>query len=167
MPRRYPVALFSVQPVLPMVHEGDHAPDFSLPDQDGRAVSLKDLRGRKVVLYFYPKDDTPGCTREACGFRDNLARVQAKGAVVLGVSRDSEESHVKFRGKYDIPYPLLSDSDRAVHELYGVWGKKTLYGKETEGVIRSTFLIDERGKVRRIFSPVKVDGHVDEVLAAL
>ena len=149
------------------VTEGAPAPDFSLRDHAGKSVSLKDFRGKKVVLYFYPRDDTPGCTREACGFRDNLARVTAKGAVVLGISRDDAESHVKFRAKYDLPFTLLSDESKAVHLAYGAWGKKVLYGKESVGVIRSTILIDEKGKVARVWSPVKVDGHVDEVLAAL
>jgi len=149
------------------VAEGAAAPDFSLPDQTGKKTSLKDFRGKKVVLYFYPKDDTPGCTRESCAFRDNFGRVTAKGAVVLGVSRDGAESHVRFREKYELPFPLLSDATKAVHLAYGAWGRKVLYGKESEGVIRSTFLIDQKGKVVRVWSPVRVDGHVDEVLEAL
>ena len=150
-----------------MIETGQKAPDFTLPDHNGKSVSLKDFRGKKVVLYFYPRDDTPGCTREACGFRDNLNRVKSSGAVVLGVSRDDAAAHVKFRKKYDLNFPLVSDPDRKVHEAYGAWGKKKQYGKEIEGVIRSTFLIDEAGQVVKVWSPVRVDGHVDKVLEAL
>ncbi len=150
-----------------MISVGERAPDFTLAADDGRAVSLKDFRGKKVVLYFYPKDDTPGCTKEACSFRDNLARVTSKGAVVLGVSRDDMKSHVKFKDKYDLNFPLLSDDGGRVTEAYGVWKKKNLYGKEYWGIERTTYLIDEEGKVARIWPRVKVDGHTDEVLAAL
>lgn len=150
-----------------MIKVGEPAPDFKLPVDDGSTLSLGDFRGKKIVLYFYPKDDTPGCTREACSFRDNLARVSSKGAVVLGVSRDDAESHVKFKGKYQLNFPLLSDESGKVTESYGVWKKKNLYGREFMGIERTTFLIDERGKVARIWPKVKVDGHVDEVLAAL
>lgn len=150
-----------------MVAVGDKAPDFTLPADDGRKVSLKDLRGKKVVLYFYPKDDTPGCTAEACSFRDNLGRVTTKGAIVLGVSRDDTDSHGKFRDKYQLNFPLLSDDGGSVTEAYGVWKKKKLYGREFMGIERTTFLIDERGKVARVWPRVKVEGHTDEVLAAL
>jgi len=150
-----------------MVKEGDAAPDFTLPDQDGKRISLKGLRGKRVLLFFYPRDDTPGCTREACGFRDGFDKITPQGVLVFGISRDDAASHVKFREKYELPYSLLSDASKAVHLAYGAWGRKVLYGKESEGVIRSTFLIDEKGKVARVWSPVKVDGHVDEVLAAL
>jgi peroxiredoxin Q/BCP len=150
-----------------MIKVGEPAPDFKLPVDDGSTLSLGDFRGKKIVLYFYPKDDTPGCTREACSFRDNLARVSSKGAVVLGVSRDDAESHEKFKGKYQLNFPLLSDESGKVTESYGVWKKKNLYGREFMGIERTTFLIDERGKVARIWPKVKVDGHVDEVLAAL
>lgn len=146
---------------------GDAAPDFTLPAEPGGEVRLKDLRGKKVVLYFYPKDNTPGCTREACGFRDSMARLTKAGAVVLGVSRDSLESHAKFRDKYDLPFPLLSDREHHVMEQYGAWGEKVMYGKKTVGTIRTTVLIDEDGKVARVWPNVKVDGHVDEVLEAL
>jgi peroxiredoxin Q/BCP len=146
---------------------GQPAPDFALPSDEGRTISLKDLRGRKVVLYFYPKDDTPGCTKEACSFRDNLARVTSKGAVVLGVSRDGAGSHAKFRTKYDLNFPLLSDESGAVTEAYGVWKLKNLYGRESWGIERTTFLIDEGGRIARIWPKVKVDGHTEEVLAAL
>jgi len=146
---------------------GEPAPDFTLRSDDGKIVSLKDLRGKKVVLYFYPKDDTPGCTKEACSFRDNLGRVTSKGAIVLGVSRDDTASHVKFREKYDLNFPLLSDDKGRVTEAYGVWKKKNLYGREYFGIERTTFLIDEGGKIARIWPKVWVEGHTDEVLAAL
>jgi peroxiredoxin Q/BCP len=145
----------------------DLAPDFSLPADDGRTIALRDLRGKKVVLYFYPKDDTPGCTKEACGFRDNLARARSKGAVVLGVSRDDVASHGKFRDKYGLTFPLLSDVTGEVTKAYGVWKEKTNYGRTYWGIERTTFLIDERGRISRVWPRVKVDGHVDEVLAAL
>jgi thioredoxin-dependent peroxiredoxin len=134
---------------------------------DGRKVSLKDFRGKKVVLYFYPKDDTTGCTAEACSFRDNLARVTTKGAVVLGVSRDDNASHRKFKDKYDLNFPLLSDDSGKVTETYGVWQTKSMYGREYKGIVRTTFLIDEKGKIAKIWPKVKVEGHADEVLAAL
>jgi len=146
---------------------GEPAPDFTLRSDDGKIVSLKDPRGKKVVLYFYPKDDTPGCTKVACSFRDNLGRVTSKGAIVLGVSRDDTASHVKFREKYDLNFPLLSDDKGRVTEAYGVWKKKNLYGREYFGIERTTFLIDEGGKVVRIWPKVHVEGHTDEVLAAL
>jgi len=146
---------------------GQHAPSFSLAADDGKTHSLAGYAGKNVVLYFYPRDDTPGCTVEACDFRDNLARATAKGAVVLGVSRDTIASHAKFRAKYSLTFPLLSDADLAVHAAYGAWGKKVMYGKEVEGTIRSTFLIDGKGVLRAAWSKVKVDGHVDAVLTAL
>ncbi len=149
-----------------MVTIGERAPEFTLPADDGRKLSLSDFRGKKVVLYFYPKDDTPGCTKEACSFRDNLARVSSKGAAVLGVSRDNTTSHVKFKDKYHLNFPLLSDDGR-VTEAYGVWKKKNLYGREYFGIERTTFLIDETGKIAKIWPKVKVEGHTDEVLAAL
>ena len=147
--------------------EGDPAPDFRLPADDGKTYALKDLRGQKVVLYFYPKDDTPGCTKEACSFRDNLARVRSKGAVVLGVSKDDLESHAKFREKYSLSFPLLSDPEGKVLGAYGVSKEKSLYGKTFMGIERTTFVIDENGRIRKVFPRVKVDGHTDEVLAAL
>jgi len=150
-----------------MVNEGDPAPDFRLPADDGHTYSLKDFRGKKVVLYFYPKDDTPGCTREACSFRDSLARVTSKGAVVLGVSKDDLDSHARFRKKYELTFPLLSDTDGMTLNAYGVWKEKSAYGKTFMGVERTTFIIDEKGRIAKVFLRVKVDGHVDEVLAAL
>jgi peroxiredoxin Q/BCP len=150
-----------------MPKEGDPAPDFRLPADDGKTYALKDLRGTKVVLYFYPKDDTPGCTKEACSFRDNLARVRSKGAIVLGVSKDDLESHAKFREKYSLSFPLLSDPEGKVLNAYGVWKEKNLYGKTFMGIERTTFVIDEAGRIRKVFPRVKVDGHTDEVLATL
>jgi len=150
-----------------MPKEGDPAPDFRLPADDGKTYSLKELRGQKVVLYFYPKDDTPGCTKEACSFRDNLARVRSKGAIVLGVSKDDLESHAKFRDKYSLSFPLLSDPEGKVLTAYGVWKEKSLYGKSFMGIERTTYIIGKYGKIEKIFPRVRVDGHVDEVLAAL
>ena len=156
-----------VRPVDTMVEVGQVATGFTLPADDGSRVSLQDFRGKKVVLYFYPKDDTPGCTKEACSFRDNLGRVTTKGAVVLGVSRDDEDSHVKFKEKYHLNFPLLSDTDGRVTEAYGVWQEKNLYGRKSMGIVRTTFLIDEKGRIAKIWPKVKVEGHTDEVLAAL
>ena len=146
---------------------GDPAPPFSLPDETGRTVALADLEGRPVVLYFYPKDDTPGCTTEACGFQDNMNRVKKQGGVVLGVSPDSAASHQKFKQKYSLDFPLLVDADHQVAVAYGAWGEKKMYGKTREGIIRSTFLIDAEGRIARAWYKVKVSGHVDEVIAAL
>ncbi|MBI4456144.1 MAG: thioredoxin-dependent thiol peroxidase [Acidobacteria bacterium] len=147
-----------------MLKEGDKAPDFSLQDDTGREVSLKDLRGKKVVLYFYPKDDTPGCTREACGFRDRLADFARANAVIYGVSKDSLDSHQAFKNKYSLPFALLSDPELKVTKAYGAWGEKNLYGKKTHGIIRSTFVIDEKGKIEKAYTNVKVDGHAEALL---
>jgi peroxiredoxin Q/BCP len=152
---------------MAMIQEGRKAPEFVLASSEGGEVSLKDLRGRTVVLYFYPKDDTPGCTREACGFRDSRAALKRKGVVVLGVSGDSLASHEKFKAKYKLNFPLLSDPDKAVAKKYGAWGEKVLYGKKTVGMIRSTFVIDGEGVVRKVFPRVKVDGHAEQVLEAV
>jgi peroxiredoxin Q/BCP len=149
------------------VTEGAAAPAFTLESSTGRKVSLKDLKGKKVVLYFYPKDDTPGCTKEACNFRDAIADLKKEGAVVLGVSPDDVASHQKFVGKYQLPFELLADTDHAVAEKYGVWKEKSMYGKKYMGIERTTFLIDASGKLARIFPKVKVDAHSDEVLEAL
>jgi peroxiredoxin Q/BCP len=149
---------------MAMIEEGKKAPDFELPSSDGGEVKLKDLRGKTVVLYFYPKDDTPGCTREACAFRDNQAALKKKGVVVLGLSGDSIASHDKFKAKYKLNFPLLSDPDKAVAKKYGAWGEKVLYGKKSVGMIRSTFVIDGEGVVRKVFPRVKVDGHAEKVL---
>jgi thioredoxin-dependent peroxiredoxin len=145
----------------------DKAPDFSLSGQDGRTVSLKSLKGRQVVLYFYPKDDTPGCTKEACGFRDSMSTIEKANTVVLGVSMDDAESHQKFIKKYSLPFTLLCDEDGTVSRAYGVYKKKNMYGKIYWGIERSTFILDETGKLKAIFRKVKVDGHVGEVQAAL
>ena len=139
---------------------GQPAPDFTLPDQNGNAVSLASLRGRNVILYFYPEADTPGCTTEACDFRDNLATLVSAGYAVYGVSRDDLPKLQKFAAGHDLSYPLLSDPDRAVHELFGAWGEKSLYGKTVTGVIRSTFVIDEEGVVTLPLYNVKATGHV-------
>ena len=150
-----------------MVEEGKKAPAFKLESSEGDTVSLDDFKGKTVVLYFYPKDDTPGCTREAQGFRDALPKLKKKNAVVLGVSRDSVKSHCGFRDKYDLNFPLLSDPDGKVIRAYGAWGEKNMYGKKSEGIIRTTVVIGPDGKVARVFPKVKVDGHVDKVLEAI
>jgi peroxiredoxin Q/BCP len=152
---------------MAMIEEGKKAPEFALASSEGGEVKLKDLRGQTVVLYFYPKDDTPGCTREACAFRDSQAALKRKGVVVLGVSGDSIASHAKFKAKYKLNFPLLSDPDKAVAKKYGAWGEKVLYGKKSVGMIRSTFVIDGEGVVRRVFPRVKVDGHAEQVLEAV
>jgi len=146
---------------------GDKAPEFSLKAAGGRTVTLSEFRGKRVILYFYPKDDTPGCTKEACGFQAALPRLGREGAVVLGVSRDSPASHERFAGKFRLTFPLLSDPDAAVCKTYGVYKQKSLYGRMFLGIERATFLIDEEGRIARIFPKVKVDGHVDAVLQAL
>jgi peroxiredoxin Q/BCP len=150
-----------------MLKIGDPAPAFRLASTSGGDISLDDLRGQKVVLYFYPKDDTPGCTKESCDFRDNLARLSGRGVVVLGVSRDTIASHEKFKAKHGLPFDLLSDPDARVGKEYGAFGKKMMYGKPVTGTIRSTFVIDEKGRIGALWSPVRVPGHVDEVLATL
>ena len=149
------------------VTAGDPAPDFSLPDQQGRTIRLKQLRGQPVVLYFYPKDDTPGCTREACGLRDSYAKVTKTGAQVFGVSLDGAESHQKFIDKYALPFSLLSDGEAIVSKAYGVYKLKNMYGKKYWGIERSTFVIDKAGVITASFRKVKVDSHVQDVLAAL
>ena len=150
-----------------MVEEGKTAPDFELTSDTGERVKLSDLRGKPVVLYFYPKDDTPGCTAQACGIRDAYAEFKQRGAVVLGVSPDDEASHVKFRDKYSLPFTLLADPDHQVAEEYGVWVEKNAYGKKRMGIERSTFLIDSDGHVAKVMRRVKPDTHADDVLAAL
>jgi peroxiredoxin Q/BCP len=150
-----------------MLKEGQKAPAFKLESADGKVVSLGDFSGKNVVLYFYPRDSTPGCTREAEAFRDAAATLKKKNAVVLGVSKDSIASHCKFRDKYDLNFPLLSDPDGEVLEKYGAWGEKVMYGKKMMGIIRSTFVIGPDGKIKKIFPKVKVDGHAEEVLAVL
>lgn len=149
-----------------MLKEGTSAPAFKTTDQHGESVSLKDLRGRKVVLYFYPKDDTPGCTKEACSFRDAYSKFKKKDITVLGVSPDKESAHKKFVTKYQLPFTLLADTDHSIAEAYGVWGEKKFMGRTYLGVHRTTFLIDEKGKIRKIFEKVKPEDHASEVLEA-
>ena len=146
---------------------GDPAPEFTAAADDGSTIRLKDFRGKQVVLYFYPKDDTPGCTKEACAFRDGIDALTDKGAVVLGVSIDSVASHQRFKDKYRLNFPLVSDADRALVEAYGVWKKRSLYGRTFLGIERTTFLIDREGRIAKIFPRVKVDQHAEDVLAAL
>lgn len=149
-----------------MLKEGNKAPDFTARDQNGNKVKLSGLKGQKVVLYFYPKDDTPGCTKEACSFRDAKDIYAEKGIKVLGVSTDDEASHRKFIEKYALPFDLLADTDKKIVEKYGVWGEKSMYGRTYMGTHRKTFLIDEDGRIRKIFDKVKVSEHADEVLKA-
>ena len=150
----------------PMIKEGTTAPAFKTTDANGETVSLKGLRGQKVVLYFYPKDDTPGCTKEACSFRDAFAQYKKRGITVLGVSPDSEASHKKFETKYKLPFTLLADKDHAIADAYGVWGEKKFMGRKYMGVLRTTFLIDEKGKIKKVFEKVKPEDHASEVLQA-
>ena len=150
-----------------MLQIGDIAPQFTLQDKDGNAVSLSDFAGKKVVLYFYPKDNTPGCTRQACAFAGAYAAFGEKNAVVIGVSKDSVASHARFAEKYDLPFVLLSDTDREAIEAYGVWQEKTLYGKTNFGVVRTTFIIDEQGYIVRVMPKVKPDTNAADVLALL
>lgn len=150
-----------------MLQEGTIAPDFTLPADGGGEVNLSDYRGKKVVLYFYPKDNTPGCTTEACNFRDDYAQIVAAGAVVLGISPDSIKSHSGFKLKFNLPFALLSDPDHVVAEMYGAWGEKKMYGKTTMGIIRSTFIIDEEGRITKVFPRVNVKNHSQEVLEVL
>lgn len=149
-----------------MLKEGDKAPAFTSKNQNGETVKLSDLKGKRVVLYFYPKDDTPGCTKEACSFRDADDVFNSKGIKVLGVSTDDEKSHQKFISKFQLPFDLLADTDKDIVESYGVWGEKSMYGKKYMGTNRKTFLIDENGKIAKIFDKVNVAEHADEVLKA-
>ncbi len=147
-----------------MIKEGDIAPDFTTQDADGNTVNLSDLRGQKVMLYFYPKDDTPGCTKEACDLRDNFGRLGKHNLRVLGVSPDSSESHARFGKKYGLPYTLLSDPEQKLANAYGVWQKKLNYGREYMGIVRSTFLVGADGLIKKAYRSVKVPGHVDAIL---
>jgi len=149
------------------IAEGDVAPDFTMPTDGGGSVSLSELKGKPVVLYFYPKDDTSGCTKEACGFRDAQADFSGIGATVIGVSKDSVAKHDKFKAKYDLNFPLASDEDGSVCEAYGTWVEKSMYGRKYMGIDRATFLIDGAGKIAKVWRKVKVPGHVEEVAAAL
>ena len=143
---------------------GDLAPDFTSTDQNGKPVKLSDFRGKKIVMYFYPKDNTPGCTAESCNLRDNYDLLQKQGYVVLGVSKDSEKSHQKFIDKYDLPFSLIADTDKSVHEAYGTWAEKKLYGKKYMGTLRTTFVIDEKGKIEEIIEKVKTKDHTAQIL---
>lgn len=146
---------------------GTKTPAFTLPAQDGKTYSLKDFKGKKIVLYFYPKDNTSGCTREACDFRDNLSAFKKKGAVVIGMSSDSASSHKKFSEKHELTFTLLSDEDKAILTAYGVWKEKSMYGRKYMGIERTTVVIDEKGIVTHIYPKVKVTGHIDEILSVL
>jgi peroxiredoxin Q/BCP len=150
-----------------MLTTGSKAPSFSLRSDAGDTINLDDFKGRKVVLYFYPKDDTSGCTVEACEFRDSWAAVKRTGAALFGISPDGVESHQKFKRKYDLPFPLLADTDHAVAERYGAWGEKSMYGRKYQGILRTTFVIDEAGRIAKVFEKVKPKGHAKEVLEAL
>jgi peroxiredoxin Q/BCP len=150
-----------------MLEVGKKAPDFSLYNQDEIKISLKNYLGKKVVLYFYPKDDTSGCTKEACSFRDDFPKFSKIDAVILGVSPDSVKSHKKFSEKYSLVFDLLADEEKKILEKYGVWKEKSMYGRKYMGVVRTTFIIDEKGKIKKIFDKVKVDGHNTEVLETL
>jgi len=149
-----------------MLKEGEKAPDFATRDTDGNEVRLSDFRGRKVMLYFYPKDDTPGCTRQACSIRDAYSEFEERGIKVLGVSLDDQASHRRFADKYELPFTLVSDPDHAVADAYGVYGEKEFMGKKYMGVDRKTFLIDEQGRIKKVFNKVNVEEHADEVLEA-
>jgi peroxiredoxin Q/BCP len=150
-----------------MIEVGDIAPDFALPSDRGEVVRLSDLEGKRVILYFYPKDDTSGCTKEACGFRDAMPALEERNAVVLGVSPDPVRSHERFRDKYDLNFPLLVDEDHKVAEAYGAWGLKKMYGREYEGILRSTFVIGVDGRIEKAYRKVRPAEHADEVLAEL
>jgi thioredoxin-dependent peroxiredoxin len=162
-----PIHRAVVRSTMPQLEAGTKAPEFTLPDQDSTLVSLADFKGQRVLLYFYPADDTPGCTREACQFNDNLAGFQAAGVPVIGISRDDAQSHQRFRNKYGLQFPLLTDADHQVMDAYGAWGEKTRYGQTSIGVLRSTFLVDEQGRIERAWHNVKADGHAAKVLEAL
>lgn len=143
---------------------GDQAPDFTSKDQNGNEIKLSDFKGKKVVLYFYPKDDTPGCTAEACNLRDNYELMLSKGYVVLGVSGDDEAKHQKFIAKYELPFPLIADVDKSVHEKYGTWGEKSMYGRKYMGTLRTTFVIGEDGKLLDVIEKVKTSDHASQIM---
>ena len=152
---------------MALLEVGDKAPAFAVSDQNGRKVKLSDFKGRKVVLYFYPKDDTPGCTTEACGIRDSYAEFERRGVAVLGVSTDSEASHRKFVDKFDLPFTLLADTDKKIVEAYGVWGEKKLYGRAYMGTHRVTYLVDEKGRIEAVWPKVSPKTHAADILARL
>jgi thioredoxin-dependent peroxiredoxin len=153
--------------VVSLLAVGTQAPEFTATDQNGQAHALSDFKGKKVILYFYPKDNTSGCTKEACAFRDHFARFRQLDVEILGVSTDSEKSHKSFVQKYDLPFSLLADPDKRLVEAYGVWGEKSLYGRKYMGTSRVTYLIDEAGKIAAVFPKVKPDAHAEEILALL
>jgi peroxiredoxin Q/BCP len=155
------------KPIELKLKQGDSAPEFTAPTQDGKNVSLSDFKGKNVILYFYPKDDTPGCTKEACAFRDEFAQFKTKGAVVLGVSVDPVKAHAKFAEKYKLPFALVADEDKKIVEAYGVWGQKSFMGRKYLGTHRATFLIGPDGKIKKIWLAVKPQDHAKEVLAEL
>jgi peroxiredoxin Q/BCP len=165
--KRDDVVKYSEEIVADWIEPGQRAPDFTLTADDGNQVRLADLIGRPVVLYFYPKDDTPGCTREACAFRDRQYKIHELGAAVVGVSPDSAESHARFRDKFQLNFPLLADPDHQMAETYGAWREKNMYGKKSMGIVRCTYLIDAAGNVARLWKRVVVDGHDEQVLQAL
>ncbi len=150
-----------------MLNIGEAAPEFALPDANGKTVRLKDLRGQKVILYFYPKDNTSGCTKEACAFQEAQPKIRRRGAVVVGISADSTASHASFAAKFGLRFYLLSDESKETLQAYGVWKRKSMYGRSYMGIERTTVVIDEKGKIQHIFPKVSVDGHVDDVLAVL
>lgn len=150
-----------------MIEVGQKAPEFSIKNAQGEVVSLKDFTGKKVVLYFYPKDDTPGCTKEACNFRDFHSEFETLNTIVIGVSPDNQSSHVKFATKYNLPFILLADTEHSVAETYGAWGEKSMYGKKYFGIIRSTFVIDENGMIVKVYPKVKPEKHGEEILQFL
>jgi peroxiredoxin Q/BCP len=152
---------------MAQLKEGDMAPAFTGTDQNGNSISLSELKGKKVILYFYPKDNTPGCTAEACNLRDNYSELRNMGFEVIGVSADSEKSHQNFISKYDLPFNLISDTGKKVLQTYGAWGKKKMYGKEYEGIIRKTFVINESGKIVRVFEKVDTKDHTNQIITAL
>ena len=145
---------------------GDTAPDFTAKNQDGKDIRLSDFRGEKVILYFYPKDDTPGCTAEACNLRDNYDTLMERGFHIIGVSPDPEVSHTKFRTKYNLQFDLIADTSKAILKAYGAWGMKNMYGKEYEGVLRTTYVIDEKGKIEKVFTKVDTKNHTEQILSA-
>jgi thioredoxin-dependent peroxiredoxin len=152
---------------MPLLSVGNKAPGFKTTDQDGKPISLGDFKGQKIVLYFYPKDDTPGCTREACSFRDGWAQFRKRKVAVLGVSVDDAKSHKKFAEKYSLPFTLLADAEKKIVQDYGVWGEKSMYGRKYMGTNRVTYLIDEKGKIAAVWPKVKPDGHAEEILEAV
>ena len=152
---------------MALLEVGDKAPAFKTTDQDGDEVALRDFKGKKVVLYFYPKDDTPGCTKEACSFRDGWTKFRRKGVAVVGVSVDDEKSHRKFADKFSLPFALLADTDREIVKAYGVWGEKSMYGRKYMGTHRVTYLVNEKGRIAAVWPRVKPDEHAEEVLAAI